>query len=380
MPQKHTAKTTKIQDASRRNQVQIRFLKRHFDWLIPANKWLRRGLYGLVAAVVLFVSSSYGIAYWYQQKHKHEPLSMGVTFIPNYAEYFGLNEQDTLRAILDDLGVKRLRLVSYWKDIEKEQGTYDFTQLDWQFRMAEKAGAQINLSLGLRQPRWPECHMPSWAEQQDKSIWYPKLKDFMTAVVNRYKDSPALISYQVENEFFMTIFGECKDFDRERLVDEYNLVKRLDPSRPIIVTRSNNWGGIPVYAPTPDVYGVAVYKRVFDYSATHRYFEYPYPPWFYALLGGMGEIVHGKPLIIHELQMEPWLPDGYEINQLSSVREQDKSMNAKRLADRFQYAQDTGLRTIDCWGAEWWYWRKVKAHDPSLWNTARDAFRKTADQ
>lgn len=352
------------------------FIILHLGWIIPANKWFRRALYGLVALVFFVVSGAYGIAYWYQQQHKHEPLSLGVTFIPDYAQWFGLDPQQTLGAILNDLGAKRLRLVSYWSDIEKTPGTYDFSQLDWQVKMAEQAHAGVDLSLGLRQPRWPECHMPDWAANQPKSEWYPELKSFMTATVERYKNSPALISYQVENEFFMTIFGECKDFDRARLVDEYNLVHQLDPTKPIVVTRSNNWGGVPVYEPTPDVYGVAVYKRVFDYTATHRYFEYPYPPWFYAFLGGMGEMLHGKPLAIHELQMEPWLPNGYSLNDPASIPEQNKSMDANRLATRFQYAEETGLRTMDAWGVEWWYWRKEKANDPSLWNVAKQEFAK----
>lgn len=331
-----------------------------------------------IAAVLLAVSGAYGISYWYLAKHRHEPLQLGVTFIPDYARFYGLDPQQTMQASIDELGVRRFRLVSYWNNIEKTEGIYDYSELDWQFQKAEAAGAKIDLALGLRQPRWPECHMPTWAEQLPKDQWYPKLTAFMTTTVNRYKDSPALISYQVENEFFMTIFGECKDFDRARLVDEYNLVKRLDPSKPIIVTRSNNWGGIPIYEPTPDLYGVAVYKRVFDYTATRRYFEYPYPSWFYGLLAGAGEIKSGKPMIIHELQMEPWLPEGYEMNNIKDIPEQNKSMNADRLQKRFQYAEDTGIRTIDTWGLEWWYWRKIKANDPSLWNVAAQEFQKAA--
>jgi hypothetical protein len=328
----------------------------------------------ILTAIIMFVlGGSYGISYWYLHKHRNEPLQLGVTFIPTYARYFGLDPKETMQASIDELGVRRFRLVSYWDEIEKNQGTYDFSELDWQFQKAEAAKATVNLSLGLRQPRWPECHMPQWAMKQSKDEWYPRLKTFMQAVVERYKSSPSLISYQVENEFFMTIFGECHDFDRSRLVDEYNFVKGLDSSKPIIVTRSNNWGGVPINEPTPDIYGVAVYKRVWDQTITKRYFEYPYPPWFYGLLGGAGEIIKGKPLIIHELQMEPWMPDGFDM-LTSSMEEQDKSLNAERLTKRFDYGRDTGLRTIDTWGMEWWYWRKVHFHDPSLWNAAAQEF------
>jgi len=345
--------------------------------------WKKRDWYEKVVIFVILVVSfifggSYGLAYWYQQKHASEPHQVGTTFIPRYARYFGLDPKDTLHATLYDLQIKRLRLVSYWKEIEATPGTYDFSDLDWQFKMAEEAGATVNLAVGLRQPRWPECHEPEWARQQPKDVWYPQLKKFMTAVVERYKDSPALVSYQVENEYFMKVFGECTDFDRERLVEETELVRKLDPNKPIVVTRSNNWGGWPVGKPVPDIYGVAVYKRVYDYSITHRYFEYPYPPWFYATLAGAGDLAHGKPLIIHELQMEPWMPEGYEINKISDIPEQDKSMNAKRLKERFEYGRETGLRTMDTWGVEWWYWRKVKANDPSLWNVAREEVAKSS--
>lgn len=336
--------------------------------------WWRRIICGLLVLIFIVVSSSYGVSYWYLQKHRSETLKLGVTFIPRYARFFELNPQTTMQAIIDELGVRRFRLVSYWDDIEKVPGKYDFSELDWQFAKAEAAGADVSLTLGLRQPRWPECHMPSWAKNLPKDQWYPRLKSFMVAVVSRFHKSPALVSYQVENEFFMTIFGECQDFDRQRLIDEYNLVKKLDPTKPIVVTRSNNWGGIPINEPTPDLYGVAVYKRVFDYTAFRRYFEYPYPPWFYGFLAGLGEIVKGKPMIVHELQTEPWMPIGFSINKQSDILEQNKSMNAERLAKRFDYGIDTGMRTIDAWGAEWWYWRKIKANDPSLWNVAQAHF------
>jgi hypothetical protein len=52
-------------------------------------------------------------------------------------------------------------------------------------------------------------------------------------------------------------------------------------------------------------------------------------------------------------------------------------MNAERLADRFEYGRATGMKRMDLWGAEWWYWRKVKYNDPSLWDVARDEIAKT---
>lgn len=317
------------------------------------------------------VAIMYLIGFWYIQKHSNEPLVIGTTFISDYAKSFGLDPQETYEAILNELDVKQVRLVSYWKHIEKDPGIYDFSELDWQFAMANKYGTKVTLAVGMRQPRWPECHDPGWARAMPKKEWEPKLHQFITVVVNRYKHNPALSSYQLENEFFMEVFGDCPDFDRERLVREFNLVKSLDPAHPVIISRSNNWIGIPVGKPTPDQFGISVYKRVWDKAITKRYYEYPLPARFYSFLAGAGEIVTGKSMVIHELQSEPWLPYGNLSD--GNLKEQYKSMNAKRFADRISYAKDTGMRNIDLWGAEWWYWLKTEKGDPSVWNVAKQA-------
>lgn len=342
--------------------------------------WQTRPLYQKILAWILvfliaMVGCMYGIARWYIAKHANEPMQVGVTFIPRYARYFELDAQETMQAMIDDLGMRRFRLVSYWNDVEDTKGVYDFSELDWQFKKAEESGSKVSLAMGLRQPRWPECHVPGWALNQPKEQWYPELKQYMAAVVERYKNSPALESYQLENEFFLSVFGECTDFDRDRLVDEFNYLKELDPNHPIIISRSNNAIGFPIGDPQPDKFGISVYKRVWDKTITKRYFEYPFPAWFYGFLAGGGEILTGKDMIIHELQAETWMPEGFSV-KTASTEEQYKSMNPDRLRDRIEYGRATGMRTIDLWGAEWWYWRKVKFNDPALWNTARDEIKR----
>jgi hypothetical protein len=51
-------------------------------------------------------------------------------------------------------------------------------------------------------------------------------------------------------------------------------------------------------------------------------------------------------------------------------------MNANTLNNRFQYAEATGMKTIDFWGAEWWYYEKVKFNNPSDWNVAKAQYAK----
>jgi hypothetical protein len=315
----------------------------------------------------------FAVGEWYIAKNRNKPITLGTTFVPGYAKSFGLDPDQTLKAIFGELGMKQVRLVSYWDSIEPTPGKYDFSELDREFEIANQYDAKISLAVGLRQPRWPECHEPKWADiSAPENQWKPQLFSFIEAVVNRYKDNPALDSYQLENEYFLTVFGECKNFDRQRLIDEYNLVKKVDPDHKVIVSRSNNWVGLPVGQPTPDGFGISVYKRVWDATFTHRYFEYPLPAWFYAALAGGGEILTGKDMLIHELQAEPWTPNGLDITQ-TPVSEQFKSMNAKRMKDRIAYGEATGMKTIYLWGAEWWYWLKTEKGDPSVWNVVKDA-------
>ncbi len=322
--------------------------------------------------MIVAMSTMYGIAQWYIHSEVSKPLQLGVSFIPDYAASLGVDPKANLDALLN-IGVKQLRLVSYWSDGEQTQGQYDFSQLDWQFKKAEAAHAQVILTLGLRQPRWPECHIPNWVGNEPISVWQPQLENYMTAVINRYKASPSLQSYQLENEYFLHGFGTCTDFSRQRLVDEYNLVAKTDPSHPIIVGRSNNALGTPIGQPTPDMFSISIYKRVWDAGVTGRYLEYPFPAWYYGFVAGVQKMVTGKDMIIGELQAEAWPPHGQTIPETSLV-EQNKSLNARRLQDRFGYGEGTGMRDIVLWGGEYWYYRMVVLHDPSLWNVAKQEY------
>ncbi len=317
---------------------------------------------------------SWAVGQWYINKHKNEPIVLGASFIPDYAQSFGLDPMKTLDAMLSDLNLKQIRLVGYWSDIEGTQGQYDFSQLDQEFALANKYGVKVSLSIGLRQPRWPECHPPTWADvrSDNESQWRPQLDKFMLAVIHRYQNNPALQDYELENEYFLKVFGECTDFSRQRLVDELKLVKSADTKHKVIISRSDNWVGIPVGQPQPDEYAISIYKRVWDATITHRYFEYPLPAWFYASLAGYEELYSGKNMIVHELQAEPWTPKGQDIIN-TSLKEQFKSMDSKRMKDRIDYGEATGMKTIDLWGAEWWYWLKVDKHDSSVWNTVKQA-------
>src|SRR5579872_4742464 len=101
-----------------------RLLKTSLKWLrfpggyIWHGGWIRKTFMVLLSLLLLFVGTSYGVAEWYIHNHDSQPLVLGTTFIPDYAESFGLDPHQTLNAILGDLKMKQVRLVSYWSEVE----------------------------------------------------------------------------------------------------------------------------------------------------------------------------------------------------------------------------------------------------------------------
>jgi hypothetical protein len=360
-------------------QYIFKAMRRFTSW--PLRFWKRSRWHKTISIIALIllvtISGMYGVAQWYRYSVASQPYQLGVSFIPAYASSLGVDPQNTMDELLD-IGVRNFRLVSYWNEIEYQQGNYDFKQLDWQFEKAEAKGAYITLTMGLRQPRWPECHMPDWAQGQPREQWQPQLERFMTAIVDRYKGSPSLKDYQLENEYFLKGFGICTDHSRERLVSEYNLLKKLDPAHPVVVGRSNNALGFPVGQPQPDEFSISVYKRVWDAGVTRRYLEYPFPAWFYGYIAGVQKIFNHRDMRVAELQAEAWSPNGKSLTEID-LNEQNKSLNAKRLSDRFEYGRATGMRRVDLWGAEYWYYRKQVLKDDSLWEVAQKEFASTKD-
>lgn len=300
-------------------------------------------------------------------KNSTKPVNaeFGVSFSIKQCRNFGLDWQSVLRALVSDLGVRRFRLMSYWNEHEPEPGEFDFAKLDKQISMISKSGGVISLCLGARQPRWPENHWPDWAWNLPKSERDTALLQFIETVVTRYSSMPAIISYQLENEALLEQFGERPEVDRFRLRKEIDLVTRLDPRRPIIMTTSTSWG-IPVRKPIPDSVGFSYYQVLYRDG---RYTLSFHRPWVDRLRALAIRLLHNKPSFIHELQAEPWGPANiWDM----TLEEQFKSMSLQQMRENIRQATSTRLYPIDLWGAEWWYWLKTKHRDPSFWNAVKE--------
>lgn len=322
--------------------------------------WLA-GILALLALVVLLLA----------QKDKPEVITYGMSFNTPYARELGLNWQETYDAILDDLGVRHLRLAAHWPMVEPVPNVYNFAELDYQISRAEEVGAQVILGVGRRLPRWPECHTPGWVDTQTRAERNVAQLRYMEAVVNRYKNSPAVTMWQVENEPFLAMFAfeHCGELDKDFLDKSIALVRELDSTRPILVTDSGNLGTWHGAYSRGDRFGTSVYVHFWNPELGQ--FRTWLPSWFYRVKDNVMALRYGeKDTYLIELSAEPWL---LEPIVDVPIEVQFTRMNLEKFEDILDYASGTHYEMQYLWGAEWWYWLHLQGRS-EMWERGQKLF------
>jgi len=322
-----------------------------------------------ISVLILLVLSI--LVFWLAQKPKPESIQYGMSFNALYANELGLDVKTVYDAFLHDLGVRHLRLAAHWPLVEPEPGVYDFSDLDYQVEEAEKVGAEIIMSVGKRLPRWPECHVPEWAEELNVADQQSEVLDLVEKVVVRYKDSPAITYWQVENEPFLEVFAfeHCGELNKSFLEEEIKLVKELDGTRPVLVTDSGNLGTWYGAYRRGDAFGTSVY--VHFWTPELGQFRTVLPPWFYRVKENLISLIFGdKETILIELSAEPWL-----IEPVTDVdiETQYTRMDINKFNDILDYAEKTRYEKQYLWGGEWWYWLNEQGH-PEMWEKGEELF------
>ncbi len=302
-------------------------------------------------------------------------IKWGVTFSKRYSEYLGLDWKETYVAILDEIKPSVIRLPVYWTDIEKKEGVITFEDYDFIMNEADRRGIGITIAVGKRLPRWPECHVPKWAKGMSKVEIQKRANKMIIETVDRYKNLNNLKSWQVENEPFLPFFGECPSVDAKGLDEEIKIVKFLDPNTPVIVTDSGELSIWLRAVKRADIFGTTMYRIVWSkkFSPYLGYIKYPLPPKFFWLKANISQLVYGdKPLIVAELQAEPWGATSAKMTK----KEQEKTMSIKHFNDNIKYARKVGFGEVYLWGAEWWYMMKTEKNQPEFWNAAKEVMKK----
>lgn len=341
---------------------------------IKRRKWVQV-LLGLIFILLLTIIIL-GISFSF--KHRNDPVEVGVSFSQKYAQELGNDWQQNLLALLQDANFKKIRFMSYWDTIEPNKDEYDFSDLDWQMDRAAENGASVSLAVGLRQPRWPECHYPGWARDLSLEESQAELLVYLEEVVTRYRNHPALESYQLENEIANKRFGDCPDYDREFYAREFALIRSLD-SENLLITNVSNQSGFQIASPVGDKVGFSVYKRA-HFIALGRQVPWSFwyvPPWWHGMRAMAVETLHGADTFIHELQAEPWGP---KPTIEMTVEEQFKTMDPDKFVEITNYAEATGMKEYYLWGGEWWYWLMTEKGDYSMWQIAKTKVESTQIQ
>jgi len=294
-------------------------------------------------------------------------ISWGVNFSIKQTDFLKIDSRETYLSILDDLKAKNVKISVYWDLIEKEKGKYDFDELDWQIKEAEKRNINVILAIGMKVPRWPECHLPQWVRDLDKYGQQQEIIDMLRVVVSRYKDSPSLTAWQVENEALLR-FGACPWYDEDFLRREIAFVKINDASHPVITTDSGElsfWFRSSLSG--ADIVGVTTYRKIWQQNV-RMYLSYILPPVFYNRRAELVKGLFNKDVMGTELQAEPWCANSI---MNSSLKEQAKTMDLKQFKKNVEFAKSTGIDTFYFWGAEWWYYMKKVNNDSEIWDEAR---------
>ncbi|MCU0548217.1 MAG: beta-galactosidase [Leptolyngbya sp. Prado105] len=297
---------------------------------------------------------------------------LGTTFSQLQCSYLGLNYQETFRQICN-LGIGRVRLCSYWNELEPSRNQFDFTKLDWLLDESDRCGIEVVLTVGMKAPRWPEFHFPDWlkAEQdtEDNSKpldSHPAIADrtlqLVDRVVNHTRTARGLRYWQVENEPLTQLEITAGRFLSPEFVhQEVTLVRRLAlPNQKILLTNA-------ISLPSPlaeddiafqeslavaDAVGINVYTRVPDgdlgYLEPQEDYWKKLQDWQQALQQ------QGKEAWIAEAQAEPWEP-----NQLVAMDDiYYPSASPERMTELISMVRNLGYSPVLLWGSEYWHWHQ----------------------
>lgn len=319
-----------------------------------------------IAVIVLFLLLLLGSIKKIPQK-----ISYGVSFSKLHSAELDLPWKKVLDSLFDDLKVKRFRFSAHWTEVEPERGKYNFEELDYAMSRAREKDASVVLAVGRRLPGWPECHEPEWYKKLDAAEKRSVLFEYLTSVVNRYKDSGTIAYWQVENEPYLRFFGQdaCGAFDPALLREEIALVRRLDPSGKILITDSGEFGGWNGAYRAGDAFGSTMYLYV--WSKKLGPIHYPLPAAFFRIRQNVSRLLFGnKPVLLAELGSEPWLI--HPIREVS-IEVQRERMGIEKFNDVLSFAAKSAFGEQYLWGAEWWYYMKEKGY-PEYWNRAKKLF------
>lgn len=325
-------------------------------------------------------------------------VRVGTTFSQVQCGYLGLDQEKTYLEITG-MGFTVIRLGAYWKQIEKRADVFDFAELDWQIKKARQRRIPVVLTVGMKAPRWPEFFIPEWvmrdvylkfgADASSSDYLKERTLKFITAVICRYRDDPAIRWWQVENEPLNRSGPKNWWIHRDFLKKEIDLVKRLDPmKRPVIVNIATypntlvrffsqlNISNDPEAEAIElsDILAVNVYPVVGQQFWRLKLCFWTRPGQRRRYLQRIIQAARqeNKSVWATELQAEPWEP-----GQLVHVgKKQPVTCLPETFRQSFEEMVSLGVDTILLWGVEYWIFRERRHNDDNWLEQGQEIIRR----
>jgi endo-1,4-beta-mannosidase len=312
-------------------------------------------------------------------------MLIGTTFSHTHLEQLKIDPSIALKE-LKSLGIKLVRLGVYWNEVEKTPGKYSYYNVEKLVNYCEKENIKVLLTVGMKAPRYPEFYIPDWVLNKSASKRLAKLNKndrflyghcmkLIEKTITHFKDSPAIIAWQIENEPLDPSGPKWWKIGKDFLEKEVALARRIDPKRKIVV---NLWGN--------ELTKRKLYKTDVEFAdivGLDLYLRRPAPilKWFHKYIGPLDSFnkikiisndIHkqGKQVWITELQAEPWEPD-----EILTKKKNPPSFLPKHFKSNISYASKLGPEAIILWGFEYWYWKKINGDD-RYWKSAKDILRR----
>lgn len=324
--------------------------------------------------VVLFVLLFPMILYLYLSPMKKEKVSYGLNFSNKYASELNQDWKSTFDYMVNNMPTKKYRLVVYWDEVQKDQNIYDYSNIKYQLnKLDQNPESEVILNIGRKVIRYPECHEPKWWQDlRDERAQKLALLKYVEKTTQELKNYKSIKYWQVENES-MFPFGECTKISGlvDLLKEEVATVRKVDPSRKILIQDSGEGGFWIPSSKIGDYLGISMYRKVwFDFFGMMSSYSFPlkYPigSSFYKIKAFMLGIPLEK-IKATEIQAEPWGPvRNYNLRD-SEIAE---TMSQQDFENVFIFTKETGFDEFYLWGVEWWYHMKVKHNNSFYWDTA----------
>jgi hypothetical protein len=306
------------------------------------------------------------------------PLA-GFSYSPLTSIQMHRDPAQDLNLLLSATNPDLVRLPVYWEMVQPTPETLDFSSVDSLLAVVEAHNkvapnpTRVVLTIGARNFLYPELHEPAWAGPRQMPYLNevqsgPIYRLYMDASITRYRASPLLYAWQVENEPLDYVGNSFTGDDQIKIAQldwEVAEVHRLDPAHQAVTTTFDGWnvgvdemelwtpgilyalGGWPQGHPeealvSSDALGLDLY---IDGPSTPLRFTPPdlRAEWKEQAVGFWAARAHGmgKGLWLAEMQAQPWSvsPGRFATSDL--------------IASAVDYRQEQ-LQVVLLWGVDTW--------------------------